>query len=149
MLTPINWQTLSLVEKKETLSRPKQAHSFKNQVEAIIHAVKTRGDKALFAFSREFDRVDLQDLRVPIDTINSAEISSKAMNALLQAIETLRIYNQAIMPLAKEIETAKGIKIERIYRPINRVGLYVPGGNNTPLISSVLMQAIPALVAVS
>lgn len=51
------------------------------------------------------------------------------------------------MPENKNIPTAPGVNILSTYRPIQRVGLYVPGGNNTPLISSLLMQAVPAFVA--
>ncbi|KTC93099.1 MULTISPECIES: histidinol dehydrogenase [Legionella] len=147
MLTINDWQNLSLEEKKQKLSRPKQRNSFKPQVQAIIEAVKTRGDEALFAFTREFDAVDLVELRVSVDRILKAEISAQANWAINQAIETIRAYHQAILPQPKQIITARGISIERIYRPINRVGLYVPGGNNTPLVSSLLMQAIPAQVA--
>lgn len=147
MLTIKDWQNLSLEEKTQQLSRPKQNTSLKAKVEDIIHAVKTQGDKALFAFTREFDAVDLTELKVPSATLMSAEISPQASFALRQAIETIRIYHQATLPSPKKIETAKGIAVERIYRPINRVGLYVPGGNNTPLVSSLLMQAIPAQIA--
>lgn len=147
MLTINDWQNLSLEEKQQTLSRPKQTNSFKTQVQAIIEGVRTRGDEALFDFTREFDAVDLPELKVSADRIQQAEISAQANSALNQAIETIRAYHQAILPQPMQITTARGISIERIYRPINCVGLYVPGGNNTPLVSSLLMQAIPAQVA--
>ncbi|KTD25232.1 MULTISPECIES: histidinol dehydrogenase [Legionella] len=147
MLTTTDWQNLSTQEKQQKLSRPKQALSFKTQVQAIIHEVKSRGDDALFAFTREFDGIDLTDLKVSAAIIKEAEISSKASIALNQAIETIRTYHQAMMPYAKQVTTAEGVVIERTYRPISRVGLYVPGGHNTPLVSSLLMQAIPAQVA--
>lgn len=147
MLTINDWQNLSLQERQQKLRRPEQAVSFREQVESIIHEVKTRGDEALFALTREYDRIDLVDLRVPSTAIKRAEISSNASIAINQAIETIRTYHQATMPYAKQVVTAQGVLIERTYRPISRVGLYVPGGNNTPLISSLLMQAIPAQVA--
>ncbi|KTD36083.1 histidinol dehydrogenase [Legionella nautarum] len=147
MLTINDWQNLSIEEKQQKLSRPKQTKSFKPQVQAIIEAVRTRGDEALFALTREFDAVDLKKLNVSADRIQKAKISAQANSALNQAIETIRAYHQAILPQPKQITTARGVSIERVYRPINRVGLYVPGGNNTPLVSSLLMQAIPALVA--
>ncbi|MBA3536384.1 MAG: histidinol dehydrogenase [Tatlockia sp.] len=147
MLAIKEWQSLSLQEQQQILGRPEQAFSFKSRVQDIIDAVKTRGDEAVFAFSREYDRVELKELRIPIDSLNKAEINPKAMNALTQAIQNIRTYHQAMMPAPKQVETARGITIERIYRPITSVGLYVPGGNNTPLVSSLLMQAIPAAVA--
>ncbi|ARG97306.1 histidinol dehydrogenase [Legionella micdadei] len=147
MLTINDWQNLSLQERQQKLRRPEQAVSFREQVESIIQEVKTRGDEALFALTREYDRIDLVDLRVPSTAIKRAEISSNASIAINQAIETIRTYHQATMPYAKQVVTAQGVLIERTYRPISCVGLYVPGGNNTPLISSLLMQAIPAQVA--
>jgi histidinol dehydrogenase len=50
-------------------------------------------------------------------------------------------------PQNRMVNTADGVSVEQIYRPIDKIGLYVPGGNNTPLISSLLMQAIPAEIA--
>lgn len=147
MLTIIDWQSLSQEEKQQKLSRPEQTFFFKDRVQAIINTVKTRGDEALFEFSREFDKVDLKELRVPAENLQQAAINPKAMSALNQAIQNIRTLHEALKPNSMRIETAKGVSIERVYRPINAVGLYVPGGNNTPLVSSVLMQAIPAAVA--
>ncbi|MBA2710423.1 MAG: histidinol dehydrogenase [Tatlockia sp.] len=147
MLTITEWQSLSKQEREQKLSRPQQACSLQARVRDIINAVKNRGDEALFDFSREFDRIDLKELKVPVEKIQKAEINQKSMKALKQAIENIRTYHQAMMPSEKRVQIAKGIIIERIYRPIQKVGLYIPGGNNTPLVSSVLMQAIPAEVA--
>lgn len=147
MLAIDDWQTLSIEEKRLKLTRPKQSNQFNSQVQAIISAVKNRGDEALFAFTREFDRIDLRNLQVPADTIMKAKINATAMSALTTAIQTITTYHQAMMPKTTQVTTAKGVSIERVYRPISKVGLYVPGGNNTPLVSSLLMLAIPALVA--
>ena len=147
MITISDWQNLSCQERQQQLARPSQTNSCKTQVQNIIAAVKDRGDEALFAFTREFDAVDLQTLRMPIDAIMAAKVSFTAYSALNQAIQTIRTYHQAVKPSTKQIVTAQGVSVERIYRPISRVGLYVPGGNNTPLVSSLLMQAIPALIA--
>lgn len=147
MLTINDWQALSVEERKQALNRPTLTTNIKNQVKTIINAVKTGGDNALVAFSREFDKVELKSLQVSVELIDSATISPEANYALKQAITTISAYHQAMMPTAQRVATASGICIERVYRPISRVGLYVPGGNNTPLISSLLMQAIPAKTA--
>lgn len=147
MLTINNWRNLSLEEKQQQLTRPRINNHCRKQVEDIITTVQQRGDEALFAFTREFDRVDLNTLRVSSNAINTAQINAKAMQALTAAIQTISTYHQAVMPQAKQVVTAKGISIARTHRPINKVGLYVPGGNSTPLVSSLLMQAIPAKVA--
>ncbi|KTD01881.1 histidinol dehydrogenase [Legionella feeleii] len=147
MLTINYWPNLSLEEKQQQLTRPRINNHCRKQVEDIIATVQQRGDDALFAFTREFDRVELSTLQVASDTIKKAEISAQALRALTAAIQTITTYHQAVMPQARQVVTAKGISIARTHRPINKVGLYVPGGNSTPLVSSLLMQAIPAKIA--
>ncbi|ASQ46126.1 histidinol dehydrogenase [Legionella clemsonensis] len=147
MLTYYFWKNYSTEERQLLLARPQQSKYFQKQVETIISAVKLQGDAALYAFTREFDGVDLTGLQIPSASINRAEISASAMDALTTAIKTITSYHQTLLPQPSIFSTIEGVTIERIYRPINRVGLYVPGGNKTPLISSLLMQAIPAKVA--
>lgn len=147
MLTINNWRNLSSEEQQQKLLRPQTNNYCRKQVEDIIAAVQQKGDEALFAFTREFDRVDLTTLRVSTNLISTAQINAKAMQALTAAIQTITTYHQAVMPQARQVVTAKGVSIARTHRPINKVGLYVPGGNSTPLVSSLLMQAIPAKVA--
>lgn len=147
MLTIKNWQSLSATEKKLCLSRPVQTSATKNSVLEIIQQVKTFGDKALFELTQRFDGATLKTLQVPPEKIRTARISERALNALKEAIRNITNYHQSLLPENKLINTAQGVTIETISRPIQRVGLYVPGGSNTPLVSSLLMQAIPALIA--
>lgn len=147
MLTIKNWLSLSLTEKKQCLSRPVQVSATRNNVIEIIKQVQTFGDKALYELTQQFDGTRLNNLKVPIQKIQDATINQQALTAINQAIETITTYHQALLPENTNITTAKGIDIFNTYRPIQRVGLYVPGGNKTPLISSLLMQAIPARVA--
>jgi histidinol dehydrogenase len=76
MLTITDWQDLSLEEKQQILARPAQSNACKQKVEDIINAVKTYGDEALFAFTREFDSVNLAKLKVPVEALISAEMNS-------------------------------------------------------------------------
>lgn len=147
MLAIKNWWTLSTAEKKRCLSRPVPASSAQNSVLEIIKQVQTLGDKALFALTKKFDGATLETLQVPKEKIRKAQISQQALTAINEAITTITKYHQSLLPENKTINTAPGVAIQTVYRPIQRVGLYVPGGNKTPLISSLLMQAIPALVA--
>lgn len=147
MLSIKNWQSLSEIEKKICLTRPTQTFSVKNKVQEIIKQVRTFGDQALFAFTEQFDGARLNSLQVPRQKIEDACISRKSLAAINEAIKTITTYHKSLLPENKKICTAKGVNIYTTYRPIQRVGLYVPGGNKTPLISSLLMQAIPALVA--
>lgn len=147
MLSIFNWSNLSINEQKEQLKRAVQKNSSADLVAKIIAHVKEEGDKALLQYSRELDGVNLSELIISKKCIDQAKISKSAMAAIKSAIETITILHKTVMPKPIQINTAKGVYIERLYRPVDRVGLYIPGGNNTPLISSILMQAIPALVA--
>src|SRR3990167_3840916 len=147
MLPILSWSSLSTNEQKQQLKRAVQKNPPIDPVARIIANVKAQGDKALMQYSREFDGVDLSRLSVPCEKIKKAEVNASTLAAIQSAIETITLFHTAIMPKAIQVNTAKGIFIDCVYRPINTVGLYVPGGNNTPLISSVLMQAIPALIA--
>ncbi|STX29310.1 histidinol dehydrogenase [Legionella beliardensis] len=147
MLKIVDWQTLSAKEKQTVLARPKEITSIKDQVSAIIAAVRSQGDQALIDFTQRFDHYDLNNLPIASSAINQAAIAPEAVNAIKTAIATITCYHQATLPEPITVTTSPGLNIQRIYRPIQKVGLYVPGGNNTPLISSLLMQAIPAKIA--
>lgn len=147
MLTITNWESLSETGKKLVLSRPTQATSAKNGVLDILKQVQTFGDKTLIELTQKFDGIALDKLQVPMEQIQYARVSQSALTALNTAIETITRYHQSLLPESKSISTTNGVNIQTVYRPIQRVGLYVPGGNKTPLVSSLLMQAVPALVA--
>ncbi len=147
MLCIKNWQSLSLVEKKQCLSRPIQANSVQERVSAIIKKVQNSGDEALYELTQQFDQAQLETLQVSPQKIQNARISQKSLTAINQAIETITTYHQTLLPEDTQVTTATGVDILNTCRPIQRVGLYVPGGNKTPLVSSLLMQAIPARVA--
>jgi len=146
MLSVINWQSLSALEQRKCLSLPIQKPFVKDAVLTIINQVRTQGDKALFALTEQFDGLRLKELKISSEKIQKASISSKALNAIQEAIKNITVYHKASIPEERTLSTRPGISITCCYRPIQRVGLYVPGGNNTPLISSLLMQAIPAQV---
>ncbi len=147
MLSIKNWQSLSQDEKEICLTRPMQTSSVKSKVQEIIKQVRTLGDHALLTFTEQFDGARLNSLQIPKQKIENACISKPSLAAITEAIKTITTYHQALLPENKNIGTANGVTIYSIYKPIQRVGLYVPGGNRTPLISSLLMQAIPARVA--
>jgi histidinol dehydrogenase len=147
MLDVINWSLLSPKEQRDCLVRPTQTPSIRTAVTAIIEQVQSQGDDALYSLTQQFDGIQLSTLCVPRNKIQEATINQKALSAIKHAIETITFYHKALIPEHNTLSTAPGVSITTTYRPIQKVGLYVPGGNNTPLISSLLMQAIPALVA--
>lgn len=147
MLKISPWQKLSSEEKRVSLTRPLQVNYFKTQVQSIISEVQNKEDKALLSFTSQFEGLKLNKLTIAEEEINNAVIPLKGLQALETAIGTISLYHKAMLPETINLSTAKGIRIERLFKPIPKVGLYVPGGNKTPLVSSLLMQAIPAKIA--
>lgn len=142
-----NWLQCTTAEQERFLTRPALASDNKSRVLDIIKQVQTYGDSALLELTRNYDGATLRSIQLPEQSLQKANISQQALSALNLAVDTITQYHQSLVPEESQIATAKGICIRTTYRPIQRVGLYVPGGNNTPLVSSLLMQAIPALVA--
>lgn len=147
MLKCIEWNKLSETERQRLIERPLKNNQIQNQVASIISDVRKDGDDALFAFARRFDGVPLSKLTLSTLNVGPSSIAKDVLNALQTAIGTITCYHKAMMPEPKNVETTVGVSLSRVYRPIERVGLYVPGGNKTSLLSSLLMQAIPARLA--
>ncbi|MDY0303827.1 MAG: histidinol dehydrogenase [Sphaerochaeta sp.] len=116
-------------------------------VQAILEGVKERGDKALLEYSRRFDGVELSSLRVTDSEIEeaSALVDASLKQALRTAQQNIETFHRAQLPTGEQVER-DGIELWRKVVPIERVGLYVPGGT-APLVSTVLMLAVPACVA--
>ena len=123
------------------------------RVRAIMKDVGLRGDDALVDYTRRFDCPDFtaQHLRVPPDALRKAAASVPAndIQAISHAAENIRAYHQAQVQHSTWHTAPGGTILGRLVRPVDKAGLYVPGGQGgeTPLISSVLMNAIPAQVA--
>ncbi len=137
----------------QTLSkRNDDDNSVEAQVIEIINNVREHGDKALTEYTKKFDHKESTGLfKISAETIHNSvnEIPSEDYeileNAAQQIYEFHEMQKEKSWFHTKEDGTILGQKVE----PINRAGIYVPGGRggNTPLISSLLMGAIPALVA--
>ncbi|MCW9715015.1 histidinol dehydrogenase [Avibacterium sp. 21-594] len=144
------WKNLTEQEKQQALMRPalSAVESIKEAVNAIRENVQGNGDKALFELSEKFDKVKLDSLIVPQQAIQAA--TARLPKALKTAIQNAKAnierFHQAQIPQPVDIETQAGVRCQVVTRPINRVGLYIPGGS-APLFSTVLMLAIPAKIA--
>lgn len=144
------WNNLTDDEKQQALTRPAVSASddIKSAVENILALVKNKGDQALFELTEKFDKVKLDDLIVSAQQI--AEASARIPEELKQAIQNaqrnITLFHEAQKPHAVDLETQAGVRCQVVTRPINRVGLYIPGGS-APLFSTVLMLAIPAKIA--
>ncbi|MBN9684869.1 MULTISPECIES: histidinol dehydrogenase [unclassified Corallococcus] len=119
-----------------------------SRVQALIARVRGEGDRALFEFAREFDRVELSALEVPRERWNAAleSIPSGVREALTRAARNIARAHAAQRPQAIEVETEPGVIVGRRPDPLSRVGVYAPGGRAV-YPSSVLMGVVPAKVA--
>ena len=144
------WNTLSSNDRKNLLKRPvsQKDSSFSQKVESIVQSVKNEGDRALSRLTHELDRVLLSSFKVTPDEIKSAraQVAPTLVKALEEAIRRITLFHQAQLPKAIDLETSRGIRCERKFMPIPRVGLYVPGGT-APLPSAVMMLGVPSLIA--
>ncbi len=118
------------------------------KVLSIINEVKTNGDKALFEFSERFDSVSLRNLLVDETEFDVIEnrISDKLKMAINVAQANIYKFHRAQQVEFAKVEIDKGITCWRKSIPIEKVGLYIPGGTS-PLFSTLLMLGIPASIA--
>ena len=114
----------------------------------IIAEVEKRGDQALIDSEKRFTGASLSALEVTAEELDHAEtaISDELKTAINQAAENIEAFHKAQMMAPVEVETSPGVRCLQRAVPIERVGLYIPGGNS-PLFSTVLMLAIPARIA--
>ncbi|HHU81962.1 MAG TPA: histidinol dehydrogenase [Firmicutes bacterium] len=122
-------------------------------VEDILSRVRQEGDKALVDYTKAFDGVDLTTagIRVKEEELQAArgKVAPEFLAALHTAKENILRYHRQQVSRSWTIYEEEGIVLGQRYLPLDTVGLYVPGGTGgkTPLVSSVLMNALPAVVA--
>ena len=117
-------------------------------VRPICDAVRDRGEEAVTEFSRRFDKVAPPSLRVPADLLarSLAELDPAVRAGLEESVRRLRATCEAEIESDVTTEVAPGGTVTQRMVPVRRVGLYVPGGV-APLVSSVVMNVVPAQVA--
>lgn len=145
----IDWSALSAAEQARLLQRPAQdVDGLEQGVADIIATVRTRGDAALRELGRRFDGVDLDDPAVAPGELEAAagRTDPGLLAAMRRAKGRIEAFHRDGMPAPVRTETAPGLVCEAVYRPLTPVGLYVPGGS-APLLSTVLMLAVPATLA--
>lgn len=143
------WSALKAAEQEEVLTRPAQSQAEVSQaVRDIIAKVRAEGDAALHSLTEKLDGVRLEALEVTAEEFEAAagELSEPQRQAILKALATIQSFHQAQLSPAIAVETEPGVFCERVTRPIERVGLYVPAGS-APLPSTALMLAVPAALA--
>ncbi len=114
----------------------------------IVHEVKSRGDQALFVYAKQFDDSDISTLMVTKGEVENAHrrVSAQEISSITAVIKRIQNYHLLNKPHDTAVDTQDGVCCHKIFKPINSVGLYVPGGS-APLISTLMMLAIPAKVA--
>jgi histidinol dehydrogenase len=117
-------------------------------VRPVCDAVRDRGVQAVLEFSARFDRVEQRDIAVPVEALGRAlgELDPAVRSALEESIRRLRETCVAELEPDVTTEVVPGGEVTKRMVPIDRVGLYVPGGV-APLVSSVVMNVVPAQVA--
>jgi histidinol dehydrogenase len=124
------------------------ANEIRAKVESIIEEVKSNGDEALKAFARKFDQVQLNQLFIEkqeIDTLAN-NIADEVKQAIKVAYQNIHKFHSAQVSKEQKVETTVGVTCWREVRAIERVGLYIPGGTAV-LPSTFLMLGIPAKIA--
>ncbi len=134
---------------KTFLKRTQFDYSDVNEsVESILRAVKKDGDAAVKKYTKQFDSIKVKELRVTKAQIDAAfeRVSDELINNLKHAAKNIEAFHQQQAPKDQVMKDTKSIKIIERVRPIDTVGLYVPGGT-AAYPSTVLMNAIPAKIA--
>lgn len=149
-LRPQRWSGLDEAGREALLERPalRDNAGIRTAAAKIIERVRSGGDRAIEALSREFDGATLSDFRVRADEFRSAEsrLSPAAVAAIETAIDNVRRFHEAQIPQALVVDTAPGVRCERLSHPLDSVGLYVPAGS-APLPSTAIMLCVPATIA--
>ena len=117
-------------------------------VKDVLADIKANGDEAVRKYESKFDHVELDSLKVSADEINEAEglIDDELKNALLTAYHNIYTFHESQRFQSHHVETCLGVDCWQKSMPIEKVGLYIPGGT-APLFSTVLMLATPAKIA--
>jgi histidinol dehydrogenase len=146
----LEWRALDESERADVLRRPPLARSeeLRGGVARIIAQVRADGDSALHALTRRFDGCELARFEVATDEFAAAAecLDPATRQAIDEAHARIDAFHRATAPQPVRLETAPGVVCERIVRPIERVGLYVPAGG-APLPSTALMLGVPARIA--
>ncbi len=146
----LNWQELDAGARRAAFARPAAGQSERVRSEArdIIDQVRRDGTAALLALTVRFEHAQLSQLQVSDAEIATARRSlpADALAAIERAIANVRRFHAATTTAPVAIDVEPGVRCERLIRPLQAVGLYVPAGS-APLPSTAIMLAVPATLA--
>ncbi|NQZ09395.1 MAG: histidinol dehydrogenase, partial [Algicola sp.] len=145
-----NWSQLDAKQQQQLLQRPSSSsdQALYDTVQNIISQVIDQGDKALIELAAKFDKVKLNKLMLDKSDLErlAADLPDKVKVAIDCAYQQIDVFHQAQKSDDIRVETRKGIVCELRQRPIEKIGLYIPGGT-APLPSTVLMLGVPSRIA--
>ncbi|WP_372014432.1 histidinol dehydrogenase [Pseudoxanthomonas sp. 10H] len=148
--TRLEWSALDPAARGRALTRPVQvvAQATRDAVASVLAAVRERGDDALRELTARFDQVELARFEVSDAEFAVAEaaVAPDLRQAMVDAASRIEAFHRAGMATGYAVDTAPGVRCERMVRPVPRVGLYVPAGS-APLPSTALMLCVPAKLA--
>jgi len=133
----------------DLIKRPVQDYeTLETQIKTVFEQVRLYGDEALLQFTAQFDKVELSDLLISPQEISAASsfIPENLKNAIKQACQNIKTFHEAQQETFSPVETMPGVTCWRKSVPIEKVGLYIPGGT-APLFSTLLMLGVPAKLA--
>ena len=135
------WETL--------IERPTASYDdLKDLVLEIFKQVQNRGDEAVLEYTKQFDKIQLQKMQVsPKEILNGVNAVPKELKKAIQiAKSNIEAFHKAQKTKTVKVEIQSGVNCWQEKHPIEKVGLYIPGGS-APLFSTILMLAIPAQIA--
>ncbi len=145
-----SWSALSAEEKNRLLRRPalEERPGLGEAVRGILAEVRAGRDKAVLKLTEAHDRVRLSRLQVTPKELEEAkaQVDTVVLQAMKRAVAQLETFHRAQLPKTIDLETSPGIRCQRQWRAVERVGLYVPAGS-APLPSTVLMLGVPSALA--
>lgn len=148
-MTPLIWSDLTAAEQAAALARPpaRRSPELVAGVTAILEEVRSGGFEALCRVAERIDGAAPQRVAIaPLAGEARRRLGAEAVAAIELAARNVRAFHEASRPADVRVETMPGLVVEKLWRPLDRVGLYVPGGA-TPLFSTLLMLALPARAA--
>ena len=144
------WQQCDDDQRRKLLTRPaiNASDSISKAVADILVQVKLHGDEALKALSNKFDKIQIEQIKLTQEEIKTAanRVNPELKQAMQLAVTNIEKFHQAQAYQSIMVETMPGVNCPLVTRPIDSVGLYIPGGS-APLLSTVLMLATPAKIA--
>ena len=138
----------SEISPEEVFTRSKNQIDVSDTVSGIIRNVRINGDAALFQYAKEFDRAELTQLEVPSILLDQAveSLDEELRSIMQEAADNIRDFHSRQLRQSFIVSEKNGVVLGQKVTPLERVGLYIPGGT-AAYPSSVLMNAIPAKIA--